>query len=163
MGLFGLLKQEGEELFSRLSGWLEQDHVVASLATAGLTFIEEFTNAFVRSALSLTGRSDTIYKQIHRILFSGIYYFALKDKDPLIALMSGTVPVVLVINDLIQMLAGISPEEAGQRVAERFAVVRSEAVNFRNMTPNPSPAQVVSEAVSVPSSQPEQAAAAIEP
>ena len=85
------------------------------------TFVEEFTNAFVRNLFGLAGNVETIYKVVHRIAWSALTYFGMKKLGfPEFAVIGSVIPITLIGVDLINMLLQKTPEEAGAELAMKL-------------------------------------------
>jgi len=105
MGLFGIVKTAGEAVAAEAKEWMGTDYFKATVITGGTTFLEEVTNAMAVATLNLTKMKATIYKTIHRLVFSAIYYFGFKSLGyKLEALTASVMPVVLSIVDGISYL-----------------------------------------------------------
>jgi hypothetical protein len=146
-----MLKLRAEDLATRVSGWLNRDYLGAVAGSAGIIFVEEMLNSF---ALTHTGiaakglRTEMAARSILRLLWSGINYFALKNRYPALALISSSIPVVYVLTDLITILTRHTAESAGaalsSAISARFSAVRAAV----SAVPSASP--VASAAVSPP-------------
>lgn len=119
--LFGLIKQTGEETVARIKEWFGADYIASAGFGTVNTFIEEFTNALVRSGFGLAGKVDVLYKVVHRIVWSALTYFGMKKLGfPEFAVVGSIIPVSLIGVDLINMLIKRTPEEAGAELAAKL-------------------------------------------
>jgi hypothetical protein len=163
-----MLRLRAEDLGTRVSGWLNRDHLGAVVGSAEIIFVEEMLNSF---ALTYTGiaakglRMEIAARSILRLLWSGINYFALKNRYPALALISSSIPVVYVLSDLIAILTRHTAESAGaaisSAISSRFSAVRDAVSAVPAAPPTASVAASPPVAViSVPAPQPQQQVAA---
>jgi hypothetical protein len=158
-----LFKLRAEDLAARMSGWLNRDHLGAVAGSAGIIFVEEMLNSF---ALTQTGiaakglRAEIASRSILRLLWSGINYFALKNRYPALALISSSIPVVYVLADLIAIFTKHTAESAGAAISSaistRFSAVRAVVSSEPSAEPTTSTAVSPPVAViSIPAPQPQ--------
>ena len=152
MGLFGIVKTTGEEVRADVKEWMGTDYFVASAIAAGGAVVEEFTNAFMQTTLSLSGWKALAYGTIHRLVFSALYYFGGKQiKKPLYGLTASIMPVTLIFIDGINHLMKGTAQEKGaslalslwRKTATTSVVPPSTPVNV-SVTPAPTPVSVSS-------------------
>jgi hypothetical protein len=136
-----MFKLRAEDLGTRVSGWLNRDYLGAVAGSAGVIFVEEMLNSF---ALAHTGvaakglRMEIAARSILRLLWSGINYFALKNRYPALALISSSIPVVYVLTDLIAILTRHTAESAGAAISSAISA-RFSAVSAAISAESPAP------------------------
>jgi len=153
--ILGLIKRAGEEATATIKEWLGTEYIANALFAAVNLALEEFTNAFVRSSLGLTGIYDTVYKIFHRILWSGITYFGFKKLGyPAFAVIGSIIPITLIGVDAINYLLKKTPEQAGHELGLRLSGWASVArVSAVTPAPTPAPSPAPAEATPTPTAE----------
>ena len=139
MGLFGLIRQAGEAIRVDVQEWMGTEYFKATAIAAVALFVEEVTNAYMVAKLNLTGNRATLYKTLHRLAFSALYYYGIKStfNDPLSALTASMMPIVMAILELVnKAFKTPSPQALGARLAAR---TRGGAVAAVAAAPTPPP------------------------
>lgn len=109
--------------FLRNKEWLGDvsGYIVPVLGGGAGLVAEELTNNMVQAALGLTGTKALIYKNIHRVVFSALYYFGGKSLGrPQVGVVASAMPLALTVVDGISYLLKATPEQAGRALGLRL-------------------------------------------
>lgn len=121
MALLGFIKAMGEEIRADVKEWMGTKYFEAALLGGAGLFVEEMTNNAVVSALGLSGWKEKLYRTIHRLTFSALYYFGGKSLGkPVAALTASIMPVAMAVVDGISWLIGMGPAEAGLSLSAKL-------------------------------------------
>jgi len=125
VAILDTIKVRGEEISARVSGYLNRDHLAAVAGSTVVVFLEEVINAAIRAAMRLPPSQDLAAKDLMRIIFGGIAYYGLRNRAPLVGLVSSSTLAVMVLSDLVNLLFRATPEAIGATIASsihaRFA------------------------------------------